>query len=406
MLLNTGETYGLIAQVLHWVVAALIMVLFALGLFMHDLPDSSASQVVFKSWFYSVHKTLGVTALLVAVTRVVWTVCHARPGTLVAHTKLESLAAKTIHWMLYGATILMPLTGWLHHSASEGAAAIWWPFSQDLLLVPKSAQLAMFFGSAHFFTAVLLGFSLFLHVAGAFKHAVIDRDATLQRMIPGYGATVSGEFSKSPLNRIPVFLAVVSFLAVGFAASFAVNPQGAVVKQSSVRQTGNKATGWLIDREKSHLTIEIVQMGNPVSGTFHNWDAAINFDPQNLNAASVEVEVDIASISLGAVSEQAKGPDFLNAAVHRSASFMSEGIVSSGAGSYQMRGVLALVGRRQQVSLPFTLKIENNRAYVEAEVTLERLAFGIGEKGFPGDSQLGFGVLVKVLLEAERLPSS
>lgn len=46
MLRNTSESYGLIAQALHWATAALILVLLPLGLYMHELPESSAADVV------------------------------------------------------------------------------------------------------------------------------------------------------------------------------------------------------------------------------------------------------------------------------------------------------------------------------------------------------------------------
>ena len=165
------------------------------------------------------------------------------------------------------------------------------------------------------------------------------------------------------------------------------------------------ASGWLVDKEKSRLAIEITQMGSQVAGGFDAWNAAITFDPDNLAAASVEVEVDVASISLGGVAEQAKGPNFLNAAMHPIARFVSDSFASTGANAYEVRGHLSLAGRRQPLALPFTLRIEGDRAFVEAEVTIERLAFGIGEKGFSGDDQLGFGVLLKVTLEAEKAPS-
>ncbi|MGI9463574.1 MAG: cytochrome b/b6 domain-containing protein, partial [Aestuariivirgaceae bacterium] len=413
---NTRETYGLIAQILHWATAALILVLLPLGVFMHDLPANAADEVIYKSWFYSLHKTLGVTVFLVAFARVLWTAFQPHPRSLNGHRKFENLAAHTVHWMLYGAIILMPLTGWLHHSASEGFAPIWWPLFQDLPVVPKNPQLAMFFGTAHFFTAILLGVAVFLHVAGALKHALVDRDATLQRMIPGRSNVVSSELSEPHFKRLPKFLAIFSFFVLGGAvvAGYTMNQSGnqsgnqlgAALNQPTASAVDQAAMGWVVDKEKSLLSIQIIQMGNPVAGQFNNWKAAIKFDPENLKNASVQVEVDVASISLGGVSEQAKGSEFLNVAEHPIAHLVSESFTSTAAGTYQMLGRLSLAGRDQPVELPFTLKIENNRAFVEAEVELQRLAFGIGEKGFSGDGQLGFGVLVKVILEAEKAPSS
>ena len=215
MLRNTRESYGLVAQVLHWATAALILVLLPLGLFMHELPESSAADVAYKAWFYSLHKTLGVTVFAVAVVRVIWAAIQPHPKLLNAERKLESLAAQTVHWMLYGAIICMPLTGWLHHSASVGFAPIWWPLPQDLPLVPKDPQLATFFGIAHFSTGILLGLTLVLHIGGALKHAVIDKDATLRRMIPGGTQASQGALSDPHFKRLPALLAVLSFVVLG-----------------------------------------------------------------------------------------------------------------------------------------------------------------------------------------------
>ncbi len=408
MLLNTRENYGLISQVLHWTTAALILTLLPLGLYMHELPESSAAAVVDKAWLYSLHKTLGVSVFLVAIVRVIWTAVQPHPKLLNAEKKLESLAAQTVHWMLYGTIILMPLTGWLHHSASEGFAPIWWPLPQDLPLVPKNSSLAVFFEIAHFFTGILLGLAVVLHMGGALKHALIDRDATLRRMIPGAHQPDTAELADPHFRRFPAFLAVLSFLILGSAvvAGYTINKPDAERVGSTLAPANYAATGWLVDKTNSRLAIQIVQMGNPVSGGFSNWNAAINFDPEDLEAASVEVEVDIASLSLGGVSEQAIGANFLNAIAHPVARFVSESFISTGTDSYEASGRLTLAGQSQPTKLPFTLRIVSDRAFVEGEVTIDRLAFGIGEIGFSGDGQLGFGVLVKVTLEAERAPSS
>lgn len=407
MLLNTRETYGLVAQVLHWVTAGLILALLPLGLYMSGLPQDSADEVLQKSWLYSLHKTLGVSVFLIAVVRVIWAVFQPQPRSLNADRKLENLMAQSIHWILYGAIICMPLTGWLHHSASEGFAPIWWPLFQDLPLVPKNPQLANFFGKAHFFTGILLGFALALHVVGGLKHAVIDRDLTLRRMIPGQYRAGAADLSDSHFKRLPAFLAVLSYFILGAVAvtDYTINKPDTRQDPTIVDRVENSAAGWLINKEKSRLDIQIIQMGNSVSGGFNNWNAVINFDPNDLATASVEVEVDAASISLGGVSEQAKGASFLNTAAHPIARFVSESFGRTGDKTYKADGHLTLAGRRQPLTIPFSLRIEDERAFVEAELTIERLAFGIGEKGFSGEDQLGFGVLVKVILEAEKAPS-
>ncbi len=404
MLANTRETYGLIAQLLHWVTAILILILIPLGMFMHDLPVSSVEDVAYKSWFYSLHKTLGVTVFLVALIRVAWAAVQPHPKPLNGDRKLESLAAQTIHWMLYGAIILMPLTGWLHHSAAEGFAPIWWPLSQDLPLVPKDPQLASFFGFAHFFTAILLGLSLVLHIGGALKHALIDRDSTLSRMVPGKAPAIPTDLPDPHFKNSPFVLAALSFLILGGVtlAGYEISSSADGQNRVNIGSTADAAAGWVVDHGKSRLEIQIVQSGSQITGSFANWNAVINFDPENLESSQVEVDIDIASLSLGSVSKQAISADFLNAVSHPVGRFVSSSFASTGEGSFEVHGQLTLAGLSKPVILPFDLRIEDDRAFVEGRVKIDRLSFDIGRKGFESDGVVGFEVAVTVILEAEK----
>ena len=71
-------------------------------------------------------------------------------------------------------------------------------------------------------------------------------------------------------------------------------------------------------------------------------------------------------------------------------------------GKFEAEGQLMLVGQSNPLTLPFDLRIENGRAFMTGVVGIERLDFGIGQKGFTTDGTLGFTVLVKVNLEADQ----
>ena len=408
MILNTRQTYGLVAQILHWVTALLILILLPLGLIMTGLPQETAQEVSEKSWLFSLHKTLGILVFFIAVLRILWALVQPHPRPLNADRKFESLAAQSVHWILYISIVCMPLSGWLNHSASEGFAPIWVPFVGDLPLVPKNPELAALFGQAHVFVAILLGLAIALHIAGALKHAVIDRDATLQRMLPGRYRAPQSDLPAPHFKRLPAVVAILCYcgLVIALGVDLAITRSQLAQDRALFGQRDSVDAGWRIDKANSSLDIQIIQMGNPVKGSFKNWDAMTVFDPDDLSTASVEVEVDVSSISLGGVSEQAKGKSFLNAMEFPIARFTSRSFRHLGGQSYEAEGHLALAGREQPLTLPFTLRIEAGRAHVESELTIERLAFGIGEKGFSKDDQLGFGVLVTVTLEAERAPSS
>ncbi len=404
MLVNTHKTYGLVAQLLHWTTAILILTLLGLGLFMVELPETSGADVESKSWFYSLHKTIGVTTLIVASLRILWALLQPHPLPLNAERKLESLAAQSVHWMLYGSILLMPLTGWLHHSALDGFAPIWWPLAQDLPLIPKNPHLAEIFGAGHFFTGVLLVVSLALHIGGALKHVVIDRDQTLVRMIPGMKADIADDLMDSSHKQLPILIAALSILAV-IAASIGVNQLNRPVAgdlASPTAVTNAQTSSWTVDHEKSELGIAVIQSGTPIMGAFASWNAAINFDADNLAGSRAEVVVKIASLSLGGVSARAISSDFLNAELHPTATFLAEEFVNTGENTFEARGTLNLAGQSNPFVIPFELKVENDRAFMTGKTTIKRLEFGIGAAGFPDEGTVGFNVDVTIKIEADR----
>ncbi|MGB3246296.1 MAG: cytochrome b/b6 domain-containing protein, partial [Sulfitobacter sp.] len=176
---NTAQRYGGVSKTFHWLTALLILTLIPLGWYADQLPYETSEQLARKAWLFSLHKTLGVTTFFVAVSRIAWALSQTKPGLLNANHKIESLTAETVHWLLYGALVIVPLSGWIGHAAASGFAPIWWPFGQGLPLVPKDTGVEHFFGSVHWVATKILIATILLHIAGALKHAVVDRDATL-----------------------------------------------------------------------------------------------------------------------------------------------------------------------------------------------------------------------------------
>ncbi len=406
MLANSQKTYGLVAQCLHWATAILVLCLIPLGIYMHELPVDTAAEAAHKSWFYSLHKTLGVTVLLLAIVRIGWALCQSRPVPLHAERRLENLAAQTVHWSLYGAIVVMPLSGWLHHSALDGFAPIWWPLPQDLPLIPKNQQLASVFGALHFYTAVLLGLCLTLHIGGALKHLFIDHDATLARMIPFRRIDVPDDLPESQRQGLAPALALLAFLCVGgatLAGTISVWKDGPPASGAMSRSTSGEAS-WLVDGQNSRLGVQIIQNGSPVQGEFRDWQADINFDPDDLASARVSVAINPSSLSIGAVTEQALAPDFLNVEQYPQAQFQAEEFVKTGVETYEALGLLQLAGHSKPVTVLFSLQIDDGKALVEGTVVINRLDFDIGRQGFSTDKMLGFEVEVLVSIEAEKQP--
>jgi cytochrome b561/polyisoprenoid-binding protein YceI len=408
-LTNTKESYGLIHQSLHWATAILILVLLPMGVYMHDLPIDNSAQVADKVWLYSLHKSIGMAALFVALTRVAWAIYQPHPRPL--HGGMEGFAAKTVHYLLYGTIIAMPVLGWLYHAATEGFAPIWWPFSQDLPFVPKDVMLSNFFKTAHFVCGVLLVLSLGLHIAGAIKHAIIDKDKTLDRMLPGrYQLTgnIPPEQKQSPFSLVVAGFAAMIAIASTFIVynfEYSATPEVASVNSPANSDTtlvsGSSEPGsnsWNIDYANSPLQIEVAQLGTPVTGTFSSWRADVTFDPEDLANANIEAEVDVTSLSLGDVSDRAKSSEFLSADIHPTARFTSTDVQKTDTG-FAANGQLELAGVTKDFTINFTFEENNGAAIVEAEAIIQRLDFNVG-KAFADDSSVGRSIKLKISISA------
>ena len=394
---NTDASYGSIAKMFHWAIALLIAVIFPLGVLAVGAPAETQEELARKVMLFSLHKTLGVTIFLVALARILWAVIQPGPGLLNAHKPVEAWLAATVHWLLYGSLVLIPLSGWVHHAALSGYAPILWPFGQSMPFVPKSEWLASLAAGLHKVFQRVLILSLVLHVAGALKHHLIDRDDTLRRMLPGQTAAPgTGARRKilplaSALSVWAIALTIGGWLGV-YVAHNTAPPE---------EQLDMVEADWLV--ESGTLALQILRFGKPVDGTFQDWTAAITFEPRNVPGivGKVSVTVAIKSLQLGTVTDQAMGADFFDAERFSTAVFNA--MIHRVADGYAADGTLRIKDVEVPVRLPFSLHIEGDRAEMAGRTTLDRRNFGIGDN-MTDEAILAMSVDLEVSLVATRRP--
>jgi cytochrome b561 len=210
--------YDAPTRALHWVMAVGIAAALALGLVMVRQPAATEAEVATVFRLYSLHKTLGMALLGLALLRLAWRLFHAAPGPLHPERRLEAFLARLVHATLWGAMVLLPVTGWLHHAAAPGFAPILWPLGQSLPGVPADERLALVFRTTHAFSGWLLLGALALHVAGTLRHALLDRDATLARMLTGKGPQTPPPRPARHIALVALALWSVALLAALLAA--------------------------------------------------------------------------------------------------------------------------------------------------------------------------------------------
>ncbi|MEP5632280.1 MAG: cytochrome b/b6 domain-containing protein [Tateyamaria sp.] len=393
---NSIDRFGSVSKTFHWLTALLILSLFPLGLIANAMAFDTSEQLAQKAWLFSLHKTLGVSVFFVALARITWAISQPKPGLLNADRRLESLAAETVHWLLYGSLVAVPLSGWIHHAATSGFAPIWWPLGQNLPMVPKSEGIAALFGGAHWVLTKVLALSLLLHIAGALKHHVIDKDATLRRM--WFGTSDVSASRHTQAHGKPIILALILWataLSVG-AVLGAYTPHSDGPRAAALEQV---QSDWTV--QSGTLSLTVTQFGTEVTGTFEDWTAAISFDEtiRNETAGTVDVTIAIGSLKLGSVTDQAMGPDFFDTTLFPTATFTAD--INPVVDGYEAVGTLTLKGQSIPVTLPFSLSTSGDTANMTGDTTLDRRSFGIGDN-MADESSLKFHVTVKVELEATR----
>ncbi|MBW6418396.1 cytochrome b/b6 domain-containing protein [Celeribacter sp. PS-C1] len=400
MLSNTATRYGAAARFFHWSIALLILADIALGLIGENTPRTADTAARLQT-LYSVHKTIGVVVLGLAVLRFVWAFTQPKPVPVHPERKAETVLAEAIHWMLYGAILIMPLSGWVMHSAETGFAPILWPFGQNLPFVPKSEDVAHMAGAVHGLSAWVIYLTVALHILGALKHAVIEKDGVLSRMLRGTEAGVAGGVGgESHASALPVGLAAVLWLAVvvfPFALPVKDHAETAAVTQMEQVELASELPTWTV--EQGNLTITVTQMGAPVEGSFANWNVAIAYD-EDTGTGEVTVTIDTTSLSLGTVTQQAQGPEFFNTEAYSTAIFTGDISRIDGA-SHEAVGTLTLIGKTVPVTLSFDLTLEGARATMSGTTTLDRREFEMGA-GYEDEGTVGFGVEVTTELTAAR----
>lgn len=175
---ENNQRYTITAISLHWLMALLLIGLFAVGTYMHELPLSP-----WKLQVYSWHKWAGVTAFMLVLIRLAWRFNHRPPALPAAMSRSEKMMANAGHIMLYLLMIVIPLTGWLMSSA-KGVQTVYFGIIPFPDLLAKDKELGNLLRDVHAWLNYTLAAIVVIHISAALKHHFIDKDNVLTRMLP------------------------------------------------------------------------------------------------------------------------------------------------------------------------------------------------------------------------------
>lgn len=194
---NTLQRYTQTAILLHWLVALLLLVMFGLGWYMaelpKDLPKASsldlfdlgvytlqlAEPATPRTFYFNLHKSVGVTLLALILFRVFWRITHAAPDFPATMKAWEKKLSDAVHKLLYLLMLALPFSGVVMSIYSK--YGILW-FGIPLVGGVDNPDLREIFKESHEVIGEVMLALVALHVAAAIKHKVVDKDEVMRRM--------------------------------------------------------------------------------------------------------------------------------------------------------------------------------------------------------------------------------
>jgi cytochrome b561 len=132
---------------------------------------------------YNLHKSLGLTALLLVAARLVWRTTHPAPALSPGLARWERASAVASHWLLYLVLVGMPVSGFLLSAGGGKPVTYFGLFTVPA--PPRNAEIRAVAAWVHVATGQWLLYALILlHVAATAWHVVVRRDGVLDRMLP------------------------------------------------------------------------------------------------------------------------------------------------------------------------------------------------------------------------------
>ena len=158
-----------------------------------------------------------------------------------------------------------------------------------------------------------------------------------------------------------------------------------------------------LDPAASSLEFTFTQAGAKNKGRFGKFDVSFDFSADNPETSRLEVVVDVASLDTGDRERDGilRGPDLFDVARFPQARYTATKLAKVGADRYEAIGVLTIRGVERDVRVPFTFRAAGGHGSMTGEVTIKRLAFGVGQGEWQSTEWVGDDVTVSFVLRLE-----
>jgi cytochrome b561 len=183
---NSREHYGLVSQIFHWAIAALILVTTALGLYAASFEDTDMTRM---PWIET-HRSFGLVVLTLTAARLLWLVHSPGPDLAAGLSNWERRAAWVGHKILYLLLLAIPTTGFMVSQTAGREISVFGLFTIPQIVpidpsvpVRERPFMDLWVLLHKEVLDIVLYAAVSVHLLAVIKHHYFDRDpAILQRM--------------------------------------------------------------------------------------------------------------------------------------------------------------------------------------------------------------------------------
>jgi cytochrome b561 len=176
---ESDRRYSNVSIAIHWAVVVLVLTNVWLGGRMTEAEGAAQARLL------SAHASVGISILVLTLARLGWRLAHPWPRIPDGTPGWQRVIARATHVSFYALLVAAPLFGWATVSAYPGLTlevfgGLPWP----KLPLAQSESLSGALGETHKTIVKTVYVVLALHIAGALKHHILQRDQVLHRMLP------------------------------------------------------------------------------------------------------------------------------------------------------------------------------------------------------------------------------
>ena len=167
---GSSNTWGLVAIILHWVLAILLFFQFASGIRLSTLNFSSA-----KLELIDLHQSFGSIIMILVFVRIIWRLNNKKPSNTLL-PKYHLIVSHITHMILYFLLFTIPLLGFLYNWLSDLDIILFGIMTVPNMIYIQNDDIADMLIEIHYYLALILMLIVFIHICAALYHLIIIRD--------------------------------------------------------------------------------------------------------------------------------------------------------------------------------------------------------------------------------------